>query len=157
MVLEVVKYPEKILRQKTREVKEITPEVKNFILDMLETMEKNDGAGLAAPQVGKGLSIITVNFEEENYVFLNPRILAVSEKKESAEEGCLSLPPKVVFPVERFQWVKVRAQDYAGKPFEIKAEGLLARILQHEIDHLQGTLIIDYLSPQELEKYEKYF
>ncbi|MCX6766473.1 MAG: peptide deformylase [Candidatus Moranbacteria bacterium] len=140
-----MKYPNDFLRKKTREVKveELKgPKIQRLILDMAKTMEVEKGVGLAAPQVGSDLRICTIAADDEVYVLINPKIKSSSRKKDIFEEGCLSFPGKF-FPVERPINVKVQARDRGGKKVKIKADGLFARVLQHEIDHLDGILVID--------------
>jgi len=131
-----------ILRQKAKEVNEINPQIKGLISDMIETLEANNGFGLAAPQVGQLLQIIVAKPEPEKeaLVLINPQIKKFSRKKEIMTEGCLSLPDMAV-PVERPVKITVQGLDINGQPNKIKAKGLLARIIQHEIDHLNGILI----------------
>jgi len=105
-------------------------------------MEKNSGVGLAAPQIGKSIRLCVVNVEDEAYVLINPRITYTSALKEICEEGCLSFPGKFI-PVKRAKKVRVKAQNELGEEVTIKAKGLLARVLQHEIDHLDGLLFIE--------------
>ncbi|MCX6762304.1 MAG: peptide deformylase [Candidatus Moranbacteria bacterium] len=157
-MLKIIKYPNEFLRGKTREVKveELNdPKVQRLILDMAKTMriqrlvfdmaktmDVEKGVGLAAPQVGSDLRICVIRIDGEAYIFINPKIKSYSRKKDVFEEGCLSFPGKF-FPVERPIKVKVQARDMEGKKVKIKADGLLARVLQHEIDHLEGILLID--------------
>ncbi len=133
-----------ILRQKSKEVKEITAEIKRLALDMTETMEVKDGLGLAAPQVSQLLRIIVVKPEPEqkSLILINPEIKKISRKKDVMVEGCLSLP-NVEVPVERAVKITVQALDFNGQKIKIKAKGLLARVIQHEVDHLEGILIVD--------------
>jgi len=133
-----------ILRQKAKEVKEITAEIKQLALDMIETLGANNGLGLAAPQVGQLLQIIIAKPEpdKEALVLINPQIKKTSRKKEVIEEGCLSLPD-ISIPVERPNKITVQGLNIDGQLIKIKAKGLLARIIQHEIDHLSGILIVD--------------
>ncbi len=155
--LEIKIYPDPILRRKSKEVEEITQEIRKLAKDMIETMQNSDpeGIGLAAPQVGKSLRIIVVQTEGGPAVFINPKIIKKSKEKEVAEEGCLSLPG-VWLKIKRAKWVEMEAValgpsplaeggkiDINGEISKIKAEGLLARVLQHEIDHLNGVLITD--------------
>jgi len=147
-MLKIIKYPNDLLRRKTREVKveELkSPKVQRLVFDMAKTMEVEKGVGLAAPQVGSDLRICTIRVGEESYVLINPKIKSSSRKKDIFEEGCLSFPGEF-FPVERPLKVKVQARDLEGKKFKIKADGLLARVLQHEIDHLEGILVIDRIA-----------
>lgn len=144
-MLKIVKYPDDFLRRKTREVKvhELKdPKVQRLAFDMVKTMEIEKGVGLAAPQVGSDLRICVIRIDGEAYILINPKIKSSSRKKDIFEEGCLSFPGKF-FPVERPIRVKAQARDIEGKKVKIKADGLLARVLQHEIDHLEGILVID--------------
>ncbi len=133
-----------VLRQKTKKIKEITAEIKQLVLDMVETLEVNNGLGLAAPQVNQLLQIIIAKSEpdKEALVLINPQIKKTSRKKEVMEEGCLSLPD-ISIPVERPNKITVQGLTLNGQLIKIKAKGLLARIIQHEIDHLDGILIVD--------------
>jgi peptide deformylase len=133
-----------ILRQKAQEVKEITAKIRQLILNMNETLEANNGLGLAASQVGQSLRIILAKPEPDKkaLVLINPEIKKTSRKKEIMIEGCLSLPDEAV-AVERAKKIAVAGSDINGKKVKIKAEGLFARVLQHEIDHLEGILITD--------------
>lgn len=135
--------------------------LKTLVQDMYETMYHESGVGLAAPQVGIPKRIATVDISEERnkpFVIINPEIIAQSGN-ELMEAGCLSIPG-TYDKVPRATYVKVRAQDVNGDFFEIEGEGLLGHCLQHEIDHLNGKLYIDYLSPLKkrtlLKKMEKF-
>lgn len=145
-VREIKKYPEKVLREKTKPVSEFNSELQELIDDMIETMYAAPGVGLAANQIGvsKQVTVIDVNVGEEKsslIVFVNPEII-YAEGENSSEEGCLSIPEYTTI-VKRAERVKVKYFDRDGKPMEIDAEGLLAKALQHEIDHLNGVLLID--------------
>ena len=133
-----------ILRQKAKEVKEINAQIKQLALDMVETTEVKDGLGLAAPQVGQLVQIIVAKPEPDKkaLVLINPQIKKTSRKKEIMEEACLSLPD-ISVSVERANKITVEGLDINGQPNKIKAKGLLARVIQHEIDHLNGILIVD--------------
>ena len=133
-----------VLRTETVPVKDFDEELQRLIDDMFETMYAAEGIGLAAPQVGHTASLAIVDVEKNPYVLINPEIVT-AEGHDRAEEGCLSIPD-VYGEVERATRVHVRALDRHGQPFEIDATGLLARAVQHEIDHLHGKLFIDYLS-----------
>ncbi|HAI74555.1 MAG TPA: peptide deformylase [Candidatus Moranbacteria bacterium] len=142
-VLPILFYPDPRLKKKAEEIKNPkNPAVRELVFDMLETMKKNNGLGLAAPQVGKLLRLCVIKFEKKTYILINPKIKSKSWSKEIAEEGCLSFPGQFI-PVKRSKRVKVAAQDKTGKKISISAEGLLARAFQHEIDHLDGILYID--------------
>ena len=133
-----------ILRQETVVVPEVTPELRRLIDDMFETMYAARGIGLAAPQVGRRERIAVVDVEDQAFALVNPEVVS-RDGEERAEEGCLSIPD-FYGDVDRAAQVLVRALDREGKPFEIQATALLARCVQHEIDHLHGRLFIDYLS-----------
>lgn len=147
--LPIVTYPAPVLAQKTQPVAEITPEISQLIADMIETMYESDGVGLAAPQVGKSIRLITLDEtgpkERKNPVVLvNPEFVEQSGVKES-EESCLSLPT-FSCKVKRYESVTVKGLNEKGEAVEIQAEGLLAVILQHEIDHLEGKTLVDHAS-----------
>lgn len=145
----IVKYPEPVLSKRGAPVTEFGPELAQFVEEMWASMYAAHGIGLAAPQIGvsKRITVIDVSFKErpeEKLVLINPEIIE-REGKQFEEEGCLSLP-EIREKVQRAAWVKVRAQDVNGKFFEAEGEELLARAMQHEIDHLDGVLFIDRLS-----------
>lgn len=147
-ILEIKEYGDPILREKALFVEEITPDILNFIKDMAETMYADSGVGLAAPQVGVSKRIITIDEDEEKLlVLLNPEIIK-SEGEAVEEEGCLSVPG-VYSEVKRSSKVTVKALNENGDPIEITKEGLTARALQHEIDHLNGILFIDKIGRME--------
>jgi peptide deformylase len=133
-----------ILRQDTTVVPEVTDAHRRLIDDMFETMYAARGIGLAATQVGRLERICVVDVDKARYALVNPEIVQ-SDGEQTGEEGCLSIP-EIYGDVTRAQHAVVRALDRDGKPFEIDATDLLARCLQHEIDHLHGRLFIDYLS-----------
>jgi len=144
-ILDIRVLGDPILRQATKPVGEITPDVQRLIDDMFETMYHARGIGLAAPQVGRTERIAVVDVDDEPLVLINPEIVDSSSGKAKGEEGCLSIPD-IYADVERPKTVTVHALDRNGKAFERKASDLLARCLQHEIDHLDGKLFLDYLS-----------
>ena len=141
-ILEIKVYGEPVLREKALPVKEITPEILNLIKDMAETMYADSGVGLAAPQVGVSKRIIVIDGEEDGLIVLINPMIVKSEGEVVEEEGCLSLPG-IYSQVKRSSKVTVKALDENGDPIEITKEGLTARALQHEIDHLDGILFID--------------
>lgn len=141
-ILEIKEYGEPVLREKSLPVKEITPEILNLIRDMAETMYTAPGVGLAAPQVGVSKRIIIIDGEEEGLIVLINPTMVKSEGEVRAEEGCLSIPG-VYSEVKRSSKVTVKALNESGEPIKITKEGLLARALQHEIDHLEGILFVD--------------
>ena len=146
-VLKVRKYGDPALRRSAEAVGEVTPEIRLIIADMIETMYDEVGIGLAAPQVGISKRLIVIADEEGRGVqaLLNPAIVDCGGEV-TGEEGCLSIPG-VFAPVVRAAWVKVDARSVDGKPLTISARGLRARVLQHEIDHLDGVLFIDRVDP----------
>ena len=146
-VLKVRKYGDPLLRRRAAPVREITPEIRRIVTDMIETMYDEVGIGLAAPQVGISLRLMVVGDEKtpEANALVNP-VIAEQGGEVTSEEGCLSLPG-IFAPVTRAEWVKLEAQDLEGKPVSIRASGLAARVYQHEMDHLDGVLFIDRLDP----------
>ncbi|HEX9722497.1 MAG TPA: peptide deformylase [Candidatus Paceibacterota bacterium] len=165
--LSIATYPEKVLKRKAGEAA-ATSEMRKLIPQMIQAMYENDGIGLAAPQIGISQRVIIVETSQDPrahkedrksgtpgkpalpagrpLAFLNPKILSKSKETETAEEGCLSLPG-IFVPIKRAQNIEVLCQTSKGDSVKIEASGLVARIFQHEIDHLQGTLIIDHLTP----------
>jgi peptide deformylase len=143
-ILDIRVLGDPILRQNTVPVKDITDELRTLVADMFETMHHARGIGLAAPQVGRTERLAVVEIEGEALVVINPEIVETSGKAR-AEEGCLSIPD-IYADVERPKDVVVRAMDLDGNSYELQATELLARCLQHEIDHLDGKLFLDYLS-----------
>ena len=134
-----------ILRQDTTPVTEVTDDIRQLVADMFETMYAAKGIGLAAPQVGRTERLAVVDVDGDRHVIINPEIVR-AEGSEKGEEGCLSIP-EVYGDVVRAERVVVRAMNERGETVEIEADELLARCLQHEIDHLHGKLFIDYLGP----------
>lgn len=159
-MLEIKKYPERVLREKAAQVESINGEVQRLIDDMIETMHAAPGIGLAAPQVGVSKRLIVIDMgmreeEEKNplIVLINPEIIKAEGEFES-QEGCLSLPDFIT-NITRAERVLVRGFNREGIPVETEGEGLLARALQHEIDHLDGILLIDRISSIKREFYKK--
>jgi len=144
-ILDIRVLGDPILRQSTVPVQEITDELRTLVADMFETMHHARGIGLAAPQVGRTERLAVIEIEKEPLVVINPEIVETSSGKAKAEEGCLSIPD-IYADVERPKDVVVRAMNLEGETYEIQATELLARCLQHEIDHLDGKLFLDYLS-----------
>ena len=159
-ILDVLRFPDERLHTVAAPVETITPELQQIVDDMFETMYAEEGIGLAATQVDIHQRIIVIDVSEDRedqLVLINPEILEQSGST-GIEEGCLSVPGSRAL-VPRAEWVKVRALDRHGKPFELEADDLLAICIQHEMDHLIGKLFVDYLSPlkrqrirQKLEK-----
>lgn len=146
-VLKIRKYGDPILRRRALPIEEVTPEVRQTIADMTETMYDEVGIGLAAPQVGVSLRLVVVGDEDGRGVraLINP-VIVEQGGQVTAEEGCLSIPG-IFAPVTRAAWVRLEARDADGKPVELTARGLRARVLQHELDHLDGVLFLDRLDP----------
>ena len=147
-ILEIKEYGEPVLREKALPVKEVNPEILNLIKDMAETMYTDSGVGLAAPQVGVSKRIILIDGEEDGLIVLINPMIVKSEGEVVAEEGCLSVPG-IYSQVKRSSKVTVKALNENGDPIEITKEGLTARALQHEIDHLDGILFIDRIGRME--------
>jgi len=169
---EVITLPDPILRKKARKVRAFTAELQALIDEMIETMRAAPGVGLAAPQVADSRRVIVIEWADppENeddpapdprlYILVNPEIVRQSKESLIDHEGCLSVPG-FIGEVERHESVTVKSQDRHGKPRRLKAAGWLARILQHEIDHLDGILYIDRAikvwqpeDPNEIEQLE---
>jgi peptide deformylase len=148
-MLKVLTYPNPVLRIEAEPVSEIDDSLLRFIDVMLETMYSEDGVGLAAPQVGVSKQLIVLDHGEGPVILINPEIVGNGSDKEPLEEGCLSLPG-IRVTVSRPVTVTVKGLNEKGESVTIEADGLLARILQHEIDHLNATLIIDHLSTLQL-------
>lgn len=150
---EIITLGDPRLRQRSRPVEKITPEIHTLIQDMVETMHTNQGVGLAAAQVGELQRLIVIEVPEDEevpgsgelYVVINPEIVKASAETEVGTEGCLSVPGWVG-EVERAAQVVVRGLNRQGKPLRLRAEGYLARVFQHEIDHCNGVLYIDRLT-----------
>jgi peptide deformylase len=162
-IREIRIYPDPVLRKKTTRVETIDSSLDRLIEDMVETMHAAPGVGLAANQVGIPIQLAVIDLssrenDEQRHpllVIINPEILSM-EGSIVEEEGCLSLPDYAE-KVKRAKKVKVRAQDRKGKMFELEAEGLLAKALQHEIDHLNGLLFVDHLSPLKKSIFKRRF
>ncbi len=164
-ILNIVTFPEPSLRLKAKQVTKFDTELQTLVDNMFETLRAAPGVGLAAPQIGESLRLVVVEYtedEDENakpkkYVLVNPEIIKRSEDMVTDVEGCLSLPG-LAGRVERHQAVTVKAKNRFGKPLKIEAQDWLARIFQHEIDHLDGVLYIDRaeevfeLTPEEAEQ-----
>jgi len=149
-VRKIVAIPEMVLRRKAHKVEKIDEDVQTLINDMVETVRDAPGVGLAAPQVGISSRVIVVEFGKDDdeeapkklYTLINPEIVSFSEEKVNGMEGCLSVPG-FVGEVDRYTEVVVKALNRSGKPVKVHAKGWLARIFQHEIDHLDGIIYTD--------------
>lgn len=158
-MLDIYTLGEEVLREKCQKVTEFDNALRILVDAMFDTMDEADGVGLAAPQVGVTQRLFVIHIRgAEKRAYINPQIIETSIETSTDEEGCLSIPG-VWHDVQRPARVTVQAQDVEGKVFQVKADGLLARALQHENDHLNGVLFIDRLSDEEREKiiqaYEK--
>ncbi len=139
-----------ILHRKAQKVKDANdPEIKQLIADMFDSMHAADGMGLAAPQIGRSIRVAVIEFEGKRTVYINPVLTALSKEKVLFEEGCLSLPGQF-FWIERSEQVTVRYQNENGEDVKTKASGIMAIAIQHEIDHLEGTLIVDRYKKQKV-------
>jgi len=156
-------YPEPVLLEPTRKVADVTPEIQKLIDDMIVTMHKADGVGLAATQIGQGIRLCVLEHNPDKHdpreavplqVLVNAKIISHSREEEEMEEGCLSLPG-VDVPVWRALKIKVKAQDRSGNPIQFRASGFHARIIQHELDHLDGKLIAHH-APKPGKVFAKY-
>ena len=148
-VLSILHYPDQRLHTIAKPVAAVDARIAQIVADMGETMYEASGIGLAATQVDIHERIIVIDVSEDRnelMVFINPELTWSSPEKKSWREGCLSVP-EFFDEVERPERIKIKALNQAGKPFELEADGLLAVCLQHEMDHLQGKVFVEYLSP----------
>lgn len=144
-VKKVRKIGDPVLREKSRPVPEISRPVLDLVNDMLDTLQDEGGVGLAAPQIGITKRVIIVRFEDKVETYINPELEALDQELVEGDEGCLSIYSIQGFKVKRSSRIRVKALSLKGEPVEFVAEDLLARILQHEVDHLDGVLFIDHL------------
>lgn len=154
--LPILEYPDPRLRIRAEPVTKFDTELKTFVADLFETMYAAPGIGLAATQVNvhKRILVCDIGVDgKQPYCLINPEIIR-AEGKTNAEEGCLSVPEFYDF-IDRAAVIRVRAQDPDGRPFELDAEGMLAVCIQHEMDHLEGKLFVDYLSELKRERLKK--
>ena len=156
-VRSILRFPDPRLRQRSAEVGEFGEDLRQLVADMAETMVDSNGAGLAAIQVGEPVRLFIVDGhvaggaeDSPPKVFINPEIVETSDEAQTGDEGCLSFPD-IFVPVKRGMRAKVRARDLEGNVFEAEGEGLYARALQHETDHLNGRLLIDQVGPVKRE------
>jgi len=153
-ILSIITNPSPVLREKSTRVDEkkiSSPEFKELCLNMAKAMKEKSGSGLAAPQIGQNIRLILVSSKSGPLCMINPKITKKSWRKEWGEEGCLSIPG-IYGQVKRHKKLHCKYLDQQGKSVKITAEGLLARIIQHEIDHLNGVLFID--KAKNIEGYE---
>ena len=147
-LLPILSYPDPRLRTIAAPIKEVDDSIKTLIADMIETMYDAEGIGLAASQVDRHVQLIVMDLSENKdtpLVFINPKVTPLVEEKQPYEEGCLSVP-EVYDKVERPNKVRIEALDEDGQSIDKEAEGLLAVCIQHEMDHLNGVIFVDYLS-----------
>ena len=149
----ILRFPDPRLRQVSKPVTDFDATLRQLVSDMKDTMYLAEGAGLAAIQVGEALRLFIIDPEvaggaddDPPLVLANPELVWISEEEQTGDEGCLSFPG-IFVPVKRGQRARVRAQDVDGKSFEVEGEGLFARALQHEHDHLTGRLLVDMVGP----------
>jgi peptide deformylase len=150
-LLQVRQYPDAVLRMRAKEVEEFDEPLGALVERMIRLMQEARGVGLAAPQIGITRRVLVFQTAEDEPAvgLVNPRVTAESEERTTEDEGCLSLgAATVVVPVERPATVTVEASSPGGEPLSIQAEGLEARVIQHEIDHLEGVLTIDRTTPE---------
>lgn len=143
-VLDIRVLGDPVLRERTAPTPSVTTELRALVADMFETMYAAEGIGLAAPQVGRSERVFVMDVDDKPLTMINPEIIE-REGSERAEEGCLSIP-EIFGDVDRATRVVARATDLDGKPFEVELTELAARCVQHELDHLDGKLFIDYMS-----------
>jgi peptide deformylase len=155
-ILNILHFPDPKLTTRATPVERVDDEIRRLVDDMFETMYDAPGIGLAATQVDVHKRVVVIDVSEEKNeprVFINPELIE-KDGIEEMEEGCLSVPG-IYERVERAERVKVRALDRDGQPFELEADGLLAVCVQHEMDHLEGTLFVDYLSQLKRQRIRK--
>lgn len=158
-IREILQYPDERLRRRAAPVERIDAEVHALVSDMIETMYDAAGIGLAATQINVHQRVVVIDVSENGdapQVFINPEITARGETRDSVEEGCLSIAG-YTDNVERVEAVTVRALGLDGETFECQAEGMMARCLQHEIDHIDGRLFIDHLSELKRKRLRRRF
>jgi len=155
--MKVIQLGNETLRRKALPVEEINDEIRLLVREMFETMVREEGIGLAAPQVDRSIRLFVVKADDGiERTFINPQIIATSQETESYEEGCLSIP-KTYEDVIRPSAITVQARNERGRRFTLEADGLLARVIQHEYDHLEGILFIDRIKADKKEKIEQKF
>jgi peptide deformylase len=142
VALDIRKFGDPVLKTRATPVESFDESLVRLTQDMLATMRDNEGVGLAATQVGRLKRVLVAAIEDDEYVIVNPVLMDRSETTETATEGCLSIPG-IQVDVERPTAVTISGQDVSGRPLQIEASDLLARVLQHEVDHLDGVLILD--------------
>ena len=155
--LVILEFPDERLRTKAAEVDQVDDEVRQLVDDMLETMYDARGIGLAATQVDEHRRVVVMDVSDDNsqpLVLINPSYTPIGDEKDLLSEGCLSIP-EYYAEVPRYLKVRLNALDRDGNPYELDADGLLAHCIQHELDHLEGVLFVDYLSPLKRDRVAK--
>jgi len=151
-MIDIVKYGDPVLERMALAVTEFDGELSKFVDELFVSMEEDHGIGLAAPQVGRSIRIFVTEIDDDKKrVFINPEIIMTSPELVEYEEGCLSFPG-LYFMVKRPASLRMQAFNEKGKPFTLEAEGLLARVILHENDHLDGRLFIDRITPLKRER-----
>ncbi len=156
-ILNILEFPDPRLRTIAKPIAQVDDQIRTLIDDMLETMYDAPGIGLAATQVNQHIRLVVMDLSEdksEPQVFINPEFEVLTDETDVYQEGCLSVPG-FYEDVQRPQRVKINALDRDGKPFELLADGLLAICIQHECDHLNGKLFVDYLSALKRDRIKK--
>jgi peptide deformylase len=149
-VLPIRNYPDPVLKEKTQPVDVIDDDLRKLIKNMVDTMYAAPGVGLAANQVGVLKRVVVVDVDENLMVLINPEITWYGDEMEDSDEGCLSVyPDKIHVTVPRPKKIRMKAMNENGETVEFEAEGLLARALQHEMDHIDGKVILDRTGPEE--------
>lgn len=144
-IRKVRKIGDPVLRETSNNVEKIDKPVLDLVSDMLDTLEEEGGVGLAAPQIGITKRIILVRYEDKVETYINPEIEIIENKRIEGDEGCLSIYSIQGFQVKRYPRIKIRTTNIKGNTEEFIAEDLLARVIQHEVDHLDGIMFIDHL------------
>ncbi len=156
-ILEILEFPDPRLRTQAKPVTQVDDRIRKLVDDMFETMYDAPGIGLAASQINVHERVIVIDVSEDKsqpLVFINPEITVLDEERQTYDEGCLSIPG-FYETVERPGHIRVSALDREGKPFTLEPQGLLAVCIQHEIDHLNGKLFVDYVSPMKRDRIRK--
>ena len=149
-IYKVITAENPILRRKAKKIHRFDPSIQKLAQDMFETMHASRGVGLAAPQIAQSIRIFVAEFEDHKVAMVNPEIVKM-EGEVLGTEGCLSIPGYIGENIRRAEKIVVKGQDVRGKPMKVNAEGWFARVLQHEIDHLDGILFLDRLDrPEDL-------
>ena len=149
-IYKVITAENPILRRKAKKIHRFDPSIQKLAQDMFETMHASRGVGLAAPQIARSIRIFVAEFEDHKVAMVNPEIVKM-EGEVLGTEGCLSIPGYIGENIRRAEKIVVKGQDVRGKPMKVNAEGWFARVLQHEIDHLDGILFLDRLDrPEDL-------